>query len=549
MPPSFDAPDLESLLESARMLHASLDLDDLLRHLLRTAMGRLVVARGLVAVAEGDDLVVSLARGCRGLTAGERFDEARARECGLRHVVPIGEPAAPLGVLAVSAPPHGELTPAEVAFLDALCGLAASGIANARAHREVTGLNARLDQKIHELGTLLELVRALSAAEGPEDVAHLLGLSLAGQWATGRWAVLASRPGHPDVVRQKGTAVVWDATRLAELDGWDGCLRLDTAASGPLVDALRAQRLALAFPLRGAGAPFGVVAVGPRPGGRAYTAAECEFGAGVVAQAVVALENAWHQREVLERKQFERELSLAASIQKNLFPAELPAIPGFALSAMNRPARLVGGDYYDALVVDAARPGSRCLFCVADVSGKGIAASLLMSNIQATLRALLGREASLAELARCINELLYTNTPGNKYATAVFLTVEPGSGESRYVSAGHTEALVLKRGGGLLRFGATGLALGLFPGVSYEEEPFVLAPGDVVALYSDGINEAQNGDEEEYGTERLIDALVRHAAGTADEIVQGVIDDLDAFVGDAPQHDDITLLVVKRLGA
>ena len=201
---------------------------------------------------------------------------------------------------------------------------------------------------------------------------------------------------------------------------------------------------------------------------------------------------------------------------------------------------------YDALVVDASRPGSRCLFCVADVSGKGIAASLLMSNIQATLRALLGREASLAELARCINELLYTNTPGNKYATAVFLTTEPSTGESHYVSAGHTEALVLKRSGALLRFGATGLALGLFAGVSYEEEQFVLEPGDVAALYSDGISEAQDEAEEEYGTERLIASLRRHAGGSAEAIVQGVIDDLDAFVGDAAQHDDITLLVVKR---
>lgn len=541
-----DAPDLEALLESARLLHASLDLDDLLRHLLRTVMGRLVVARGLVAVAEGDEFRVALARGCRGIAAGDRFDEARARNAGLRHFVPIGDAAASLGVLGIAPSPRGELTDANAAFLDALCGLAASGIGNARAHREVRLLNTRLDLKIQELRTLLELVRALSSADGPDEVGHLLGLSLAGQWATGRWAVFASRAGQAPVVRQKGTTLAWDEGCLRELSGMGDVVRLDAPGSGPLLDALREQRLALLFPLRTPTGTLGFAAVGARPGGRAYTEADCEFGTGVVAQAVVAFENAWHQRQLLERKQFERELALAASIQQNLFPAELPTIPGYALAAMNRPARLVGGDYYDALVVDAARPGSRCLFCVADVSGKGIAASLLMSNIQATLRALLGREASLAELARCINELLYTNTPGNKYATAVFLTTDPLTGESHYVSAGHTEALVLKRSGALLRFGATGLALGLFAGVTYEEEHFVLEPGDVAVLYSDGISEAQNESEEEYGTERLIEALREHADGSADGIVQGVIDDLDAFVGDAPQYDDITLLVVKR---
>lgn len=545
MPSSFDIPDLESLLESARLLHASLDLDDLLRHLLRTVMGRLVSARGLVAVSDGGILRVSLARGCRGIVAGDPFDEQRAREAGLSHFVRIGDALPPLGVLGLSAS-RGALTAAEAAFLDALCGLAASGIANARNHGEVRRLNWRLDVKVQELRTLLELARALSSAEGPEEVAHLLGLSLAGQWAASRWAVLAARPGHAPVVRQKGTSLAWDEAWPREIEGLDEAVRLEGARGGAWLDRLRQERLALLFPLRSATGPFGLAAVGPRPGGRDYTEADCEFGAGVVAQAVVAFDNAWHQRDVVERKQIERELALAASIQQNLFPAALPAITGYGLAAMNRPARLVGGDYYDALAVSAARPGGRYVFCVADVSGKGVAASLLMSNIQATLRALLGTEASLAGLAHRINDLLYSSTPGNKYATAVLLATDPDTGDSHYVSAGHAEAVVIARCGAVRRFGATGLALGLFPGASYDEQRFVVEPGDVVALYSDGISEAQNGAGEEYGAERLIESLRRHAPSGASQILQGAIADLDAFVGGAPQHDDITLLVVKR---
>ena len=151
----------------------------------------------VVAVADGDEFRIALARGCRGLATGDRFDEARARNAGLRHFVPIGDAAASLGVLGIAAPARGELSPGDRAFLDALCGLAASGLANARAHGEVRRLNARLDQKIQELRTLHELARALSSADGPDEVGHLLGLSLAGQWATGRWAVFASRAGQP----------------------------------------------------------------------------------------------------------------------------------------------------------------------------------------------------------------------------------------------------------------------------------------------------------------------------------------------------------------
>jgi sigma-B regulation protein RsbU (phosphoserine phosphatase) len=489
---------------------------------------------------------VALARGCRRLTAGAPFDEALARECGLSAFVPIGDRWTPLGVLALAAPPRGATLPGEDAFLEALSGLAVSGIANARAHREVQRLNTNLDQKIQQLRTLLELVRALSGAEGPDEVAHLLGLTLSGQWAASRSAVMAAHARQPLVARQKGTALNWQPAWLEELDVLGDAVVVDERIESPLFAALRAQRLAVVFPLRSASGTFGFAAVGPRPGGRTYTDTDREFGAGLVAQAVVVLENAWHQREIVERKQIERELALAASIQQNLFPAELPALDGYALAAMNRPARLVGGDYYDALVVDVPGGASRGLFCVADVSGKGIGASLLMSNMQATLRALLGREASLAELARCINDLLHSSTPENKYATAVFLTLEPATGECHYVSAGHTEALLVRRDGTVVRFGATGLALGLFPGVAYEQEVFTLECGDIIALYSDGISEAQSTDEEEYGVDRLVDSLRRHLHKGADAVLQGVIDDLDAFVGDAAQYDDITLLVLER---
>jgi sigma-B regulation protein RsbU (phosphoserine phosphatase) len=348
------------------------------------------------------------------------------------------------------------------------------------------------------------------------------------------------------VVRQKGTTLAWQPDWLRELDELADVAVVDDRIQSPLFSELRAQRLALVFPLRSAAGTFGFAAVGSRPGSRVYTETDREFGMGVVAQAVVAFENAWHQREIVERKQIERELALAATIQKNLFPAELPRLDGYTLAAMNRPARLVGGDYYDALVVDVPGGAARGLFCVADVSGKGIGASLLMSNIQATLRALLGREASLAELARCINDLLYSSTAENKYATAVFLTLEPSTGVCHYVSAGHTEALLVRRDGTVVRFGATGLALGLFPGVAYEQEVFTLEPGDFVALYSDGISEAQSIDEDEYGVDRLIDSLRRHLHRGADAVLQGVIDDLDAFVGEAAQYDDITLLVLER---
>lgn len=547
MSPASGASRLDALVESAALLHASRDPDDPLRHLLRSVMGRLVVSRALVALACDEGLRVAMQRGVKGLPAGSPFTEAAARAEGLQIFVPMGEGSAPVGVLALGPPARGAIDPEEARFLRALAGLAASGVANARAHAEVRRLNARLDLKIHDLETLLELVQVLARLEEPEEVAQVIGLTLAGRWAASRYVVAAERPGHPPVIRQKQVTVAWPPPWRGELDTVDEAARADSLPPGPMRSALVGSGLAVLFPFRPASRVEGFVALGPRAGGRPYDAADLAFGQGVVAQGGVALERAWHLREVVETKQIERELALAAAIQQSLFPAELPALGASDVAAVSRPARQVGGDYYDAMAIDTGM-GGRAFFCVADVSGKGIAASLVMSSVQATLRALLGREASLAELARCTNDLLHAATPGNKYVTGIFLGLCLATGAASYVNAGHTAGLVVRGDGFVERLAATGLPLGLFPGATFDEGAFRLSAGDLVALYSDGVTEARNGAGEEFGDERLASALRSARHGPAREIVAAVMRDLDAFVGATPQHDDITLLVVSVRG-
>jgi sigma-B regulation protein RsbU (phosphoserine phosphatase) len=537
---------LEALLESAQLLHSSLEVDELVRHLLRSVMGRLVIARGFVALDEGGEVRLSLVRGFKHLAAGQAFEERVARDAGAVQLVPIGDAERPLGILGLGAPVSGRIDASEEEFLDALAAIAATGIANARAHDQVQRLNRHLDHKIHELKTLLELVRALTEAEEPEDVAHLLGLTLAGQWAVGRFAVAASKSGHPPVITQKGAALTWHPGWVRALRDLADPRRVTELPPGDLRDALLVQRLDVLFPLRSAVDTFGFAAVGPRPGNRPFTETELELGAGLVAQSVVAFENAWHRLEVLEKKQIERELALAASIQRNLFPAEMPTLDRCVVAAVNRPARQVGGDYYDALTDDSSVAGGRWLFCVADVSGKGVSASLLMSNIQATLRALLGREASLAELTRCINDLMFTSTPGNRYVTALLFSIDPSTGRCVYVNAGHTEGLILRAGGEIEYLKGTGVALGMFPGMVYEERGFELGSGDLLAVYSDGVTEALNLDDEEFGVDRLIDSLRRVHDQAPAAMVDAVLRDVDRFAGEAPQYDDITLMLLKR---
>ncbi len=247
----------------------------------------------------------------------------------------------------------------------------------------------------------------------------------------------------------------------------------------------------------------------------------------------------------------EQELALAASIQQELFPRQMPRIAGYDIAAQSRPARVCGGDYYDALALGNGDGGSGSyLFCVADVSGKGLPAALLMSNMQATLRALAGPAGSLVELATRTNELLFATSPANKFVTAVLLEIDPATGVGRYVSAGHNDCLLLRAGGGeLTLLKSTGLPLGMLPGSAYEEKNFAMQAGDLLALYSDGVPEAYNEKEEEWGEARLRAYLRAVAAAPVRDVVSGVFAEVDRFAAGTPQHDDITLLVLKPTAA
>jgi phosphoserine phosphatase RsbU/P len=266
-----------------------------------------------------------------------------------------------------------------------------------------------------------------------------------------------------------------------------------------------------------------------------------------VAAGSVALDNAWHFRETLIKQQMEKEMSLAANIQKDLFPKRLPAVAGAEIGARNRQARQVGGDYYDGIPFGAPGEAQPHVLCVADVSGKGLSAALLMSTIQATLRALLTGETSLATVASRTNDLLFASTPASKYATAFFCLYHALSGRVEYVNCGHNDGIILRSDGSVELLATTGMPIGLFPKRSFDSASTHVAPGDMLFLYSDGVTEACTSDEDnQYGMDRLIDCLKRSASLPVEEVLDRVFASIDEFAAGAPQHDDITALVLKR---
>ncbi len=518
-----DASRLESLLESARLLGGSLELDQQIGHLLRTVMGRLLSTRALVALNQPAGYRVAAARGLKGLKAGDPITPEAAQALGLDHWFNIDGQDGPAGFLAVNDPLQKGLDQAETEFMRTLAGLASASIANARDHQQALQSN-------QELRAMLELSSSLAAAIEPDEVARLLMLTLAGRWAILKYGLVTWKPGTPPIRRLKGLEPPPDPEIKSALE------HASVARFGAVV----------ALPVRLGEEIAGAVLLGAPASGRPLDEADLEFGVGLVSIAGVALDNAWRVQDTLYRQRVERELGLAASIQQDLFPQQLPLLAATELAARNRPAREVGGDYYDVLSIAGAGADGPHLLAVVDISGKGIGASLLMANIQATLRALLSMESSIEEIARRTSDLLYASTPASKYATAILVKYDPLTGACDYINAGHNEGLIRRASSEVERLDSTSIPLALFPGRTYAKSSFALNPGDVLLLYSDGVTDACGLDGVEYGTERLIERLVRSPGEQLERLVDGVFDSIDSFAGAAPQHDDITVLALRR---
>ncbi len=245
--------------------------------------------------------------------------------------------------------------------------------------------------------------------------------------------------------------------------------------------------------------------------------------------------------QAAQRERMSREIEIAREVQQRLFPQSIPAIGGVSLAGMCRPALEVGGDYYDLISLADGLLG----FAIGDVSGKGISASLIMASLRASLRGLLlDGCGDLASTIEKINRLVYEASSSSRYATFFFATYNPATRVLRYVNAGHNPPMLIRaRKGACERLEACGPVVGLLPFTAYTEQALVLDPGDLLIAYTDGISEAMTPDDEEWGEDRMLDAVPRGAS--ASKVLESLFAAADAFTAGAEQHDDMTLLVME----
>ena len=251
--------------------------------------------------------------------------------------------------------------------------------------------------------------------------------------------------------------------------------------------------------------------------------------------------------EIADRVVMKRDLQIAREIQTWLLPGAAPQIPGISIAYATRPANTVAGDYYDVF----PRPGktseeNRVVFAVADVAGKSIPAAMLMATFQASLKTLSTAQVALPELVANMNKYACSNSQGGlRFTTAFLAEYDTATRVFTYINAGHNNPILRRANGSIERLDIGGLPLGIQPEANYQSANVTLTPGDWLVIFTDGLVEAENARQEEYGEYRLLNAISAGTATAPAEMLNRLMAELDLFVGSTPQHDDVTCLLIK----
>jgi len=286
----------------------------------------------------------------------------------------------------------------------------------------------------------------------------------------------------------------------------------------------------------------GVLTIYNKREGHTFTPDDQRLLAIIAAQSAQVIENARLYEEEQQYMKMQQEVRLAATIQLELLPKSAPTLAGYDIHGLTIPAQTVGGDYYDFIPINERRTA----ICIGDVTGKGLPASLLMANLQATLRGqtLIGENPKVC-LVRS-NKLLFQSTSQEKFATVFYGILDVKEHVLSYANAGHDHPVVMGDHAVVRRLNKGGIMLGAFEEFPYEDEVVPLPPGTTLVMYSDGITEAMNSAGDMYGEERLLQFLQANRAQTAKEIADALVADVRSFVGSTPQSDDMTVVVVAR---
>jgi phosphoserine phosphatase RsbU/P len=312
-------------------------------------------------------------------------------------------------------------------------------------------------------------------------------------------------------------------------------------------DAPIADERVLAVPIRTQTRMLGLICVANKEtrfsGYIPFTADDAQLLVSFASLVAVALENVELHASALEKERIEKEIEVAAEIQRGLLPTELPSIPGYRCLAFTQPCRAIGGDFYDCFEM----PDGKLAFVIADVSGKSVPAALLVSTLHASLHTLRDSFGDPLAVMHRLNNVICESSAENKFITMVLFVLDSQRHRLQLINAGHNYPLLAHADGAIERVESSGFPLGLFPDARYGVEEKRLRPGSILIAYTDGISETRSPGQEEYGETRLLDYVLGTLDDPSTDVTTGMLARLSAFRGTTAPEDDITMVVLRRL--
>jgi sigma-B regulation protein RsbU (phosphoserine phosphatase) len=551
--------ELISLLDLTATLNSTLSGREILDAALLIVMGELQVSRGALYVRDPDGRF--RVRSARGLPP-EAHDVLELEDVpdrpirteashpifgklGLALVCPVRKAERTIALMGLGPRPEGRtFGREETGFLQSLAACAATPIENGLMYDELHRVNRSLSVKVFQLHNLFDIGRELTSSLDEEAIKRLVITTVMGHFLASRGALYLLGEGGLALAHIRGLRpderpirVPPEATAAAAALRGPG--RVGDLDAGPLRDALTQGRFGLVVPLTVGDRVGGLLVVGERASGAPFRDEDFDYAQALARQTQAALEGARLHRVALEKERQDRELQIAQEIQRSLFPRATPTVEGLEVAAVSRPCHQVGGDYYDFIPLD----GGRLALVIADVSGKGTPASILMASVHASLRATAGTTPPAVLLER-VNRFLCASTQENKYVTLFYAEIDPASRRLSYVNAGHIPPYLVRAGGKLERLRSGGPVLGLLEDAIFEEGEVVLGEGDLLAAVTDGVTEALSARDEEFGDGRACASLCASKEG-ASSALRDLVTAVEEWTEQSGFGDDLTALIVR----
>jgi len=561
--------ELQTLFDLSKTLNSSVkNLRTVLDTVLLTPMGKLLITRGMVLLNKGEqEFVIETLKGLPKALQGQKIqlDDCPAAPVFISELqpstwraffikndiellIPIQHDDREVGLIGFGKKTLGrEYTDSELDYLFSLSNIAATAIQNGLIFQEKNEVNRRLQKKVQELNTVFEISQEVNSP--PLEIGkvqNLLAYSIMGEMMVRGVLIYLIEDGALNLTMNKGLnieghKIANDEKFIASLLQLEKPLIVKDVPEHEFCAELQEVAIAALLPMRIQNETKGVIALGDKINKDRFTDDDIDFLTTLGNLAINSIENARLFEEEKEKQRLEEELAIARDIQRQLLPDSCPNIDNYEVAAINLSSRQVGGDYYDCIKLK----DNKYVFCIADVSGKATPAALLMANLQASLHALIDTNLTLTEIVSRINKLIHRNTSYDKFITFFIGVLDLDDRTFIYVNAGHNPPYVFHPDQTLATLDEGGLILGMMPDAPYQSDSVTLNAGDLVVMFTDGVSEAMNQDEEEFEEKRIEACILKNFELNTEDILQNLISAVKEFSEGRPQSDDITVLMVK----